>query len=76
MRLVENIQKNLKESEYEELYGESTDYTEMRKMITALRSICDEAEEDGFDYTGKFQLCITELSDILEDLEEFYEERN
>lgn len=72
MRLVESIQKNIKESEYEELYGESTDYTEMRKMIAALRSICDKAEEDGFNFTGKFQASINGLSEVLEDLEDFY----
>lgn len=71
--LDESNQPLNKEGEYEDIYGEPTDYTEMRKLITALRSICGKAEEDGFNFVDKFKKAITDLSDVCADIEDFYE---
>lgn len=62
-----------KEGEYEEIYGEPADYTEMRADITALRSICEKAQADGFNFADKFEQAINTLSDVCADLEDFYE---
>lgn len=62
-----------KEGEYEDIYGKPADYTEMRADITALRSICEKAKADGFNFADKFEQAINTLSDVCADLEDFYE---
>lgn len=65
----------LKESDYSDIYGEEVDYTEMRKVVDAMRAICDQAETDGFNFVDKFTKAINAVSDIVMDLEEFYENK-
>ena len=65
----------LKESDYSDIYGEEVDYTEMRKFVDAMRAICDQAETDGFNSVDKFTNAINAVSDIVMDLEEFYENK-
>ncbi len=67
--------EEVKEGEYSDIYGEKVDYTDMRKLITALREICDKAENDGFHKVlYKFKRAVNDLSNISMDLEEFYED--
>lgn len=69
--------EDIKEGEYSDIYGEEVDYTDMRKLITALREICDKAENDGFHKVlYKFKRAVNDLSDISSDLEEFYEDNS
>lgn len=65
----------LKESSYSDIYGEEVDYTEMRKIVDAMRAICDQAETDGFNFVDKFTNAINAVSDIVMDLEDFYENK-
>ena len=58
---------------YEEIYGEKTDYTEMRQMVEALRAIAEQADEDGYSGIHHFEEAINLLSSVYSDLEEFYE---
>ena len=58
---------------YEEIYGEKADYTEMRKMVEALRAIAEQADEDGYSGIRHFENAINLLSRLYGDLEEFYE---
>ena len=58
---------------YEEIYGEKADYTEMRKMVEALRAIAEQADEDGYSGVHRFENAINLLSRVYSDLEEFYE---
>ena len=58
---------------YEEIYGEKADYTEMRKMVEALRAIAEQADEDGYSGIHHFEDAINLLSNVYSDLEEFYE---
>lgn len=58
---------------YKEIYGDLPDYTEMRKIIEALRAIAEQADEDGYNFTHHFEDAINKLSSVCEDLEEFYE---
>ena len=58
---------------YEEIYGEKTDYTEMRQMVEALRAIAEQADEDGYSGIRHFEEAINLLSSVYSDLEEFYE---
>lgn len=58
---------------YEEIYGEKADYTEMRKMVEALRAIAEQADEDGYSGIHHFENAINLLSRVYSDLEEFYE---
>lgn len=65
----------LKESDYSDIYGEEVDYTEMRRIVDAMRAICDQAEADGFNFVDKFTNAVNAVSDIVMDLEEFYENK-
>ena len=65
----------LRESDYSDMYGEEVDYTEMRKIVDAMRAICDQAEADGFNFVDKFTNAVNAVSDIVMDLEEFYENK-
>lgn len=68
----ESVELNSRET-YKDIYGEDADYTQMRKMITALYAILEQAQEDGFNFTSEFEKAIYALSDVCENLEEFYE---
>jgi hypothetical protein len=65
----------LRESDYSDIYGEEVDYTEMRKIVDAMRAVCDQAEADGFNFVDKFTNAVNAVSDIVMDLEEFYENK-
>lgn len=72
---IEDItKKELKESDYSDIYGEDVDYTNVRKFISGLRAICDKSKEDGFNFYDKFEKAINSLSNVCADLEEFYED--
>lgn len=72
-----NVMKKLNESsEYEEIYGEKVDWSDMRKIITALHDICDKAESDGFPYVSSFNKAINSLTDTEELISEFYGDLN
>lgn len=65
----------LKESDYSDIYGEEVDYTEMKKIVDAMRAICDQAEIDGFNFVDKFADAVNVVSDVVMDLEDFYENK-
>ena len=65
----------LRESNYSDVYGEEVDYTEMRKIVDAMRAICDRAETDGFNFVDKFTDAVNAVSDVVMDLEDFYENK-
>ena len=68
-----NEGRTLNNREGYEIYGEKTDYTEMRQMVEALRAIAEQADEDGYSGIRHFEEAINLLSSVYSDLEEFYE---
>lgn len=74
--VIESVKKEvLREnvSSFKEIYGEDTDYTELRKIVDALHEICDQAKRDGFNFVDEFETAIIKLSSVVYDIEEFYE---